>query len=158
MVTSRSSALKVTGNPVESVYDDRSKYLGTVVSGLRTGQGKYTYPNGDVYTGMWNQDKFHGLGSYNFGKSGVSYFGEFDGHRMHGKGTLVSNENGEMIYDGAWDNGLKHGYGTHFYAPGGKEYYEGEWVGGIKQGQGMHSLDGNVYRGEWVNNKRHGPG
>lgn len=150
---------RISGNDIESVYDDKSKYIGTVVSGMRSGRGEYVYPNGDLYLGMWNNDKFNGVGSYNFTKAGQTYYGDFNNHLMHGKGTLVRNQSdGEIIYDGSWENGLKQGFGTQFYSREPLEYYEGSWFGGNKHGQGLHFRDGNTYRGEWLNGKKHGKG
>ena len=35
------------------------------------------YPNGDGYNGLWTNDKFSGIGSYNFNKLGQTYYGDF---------------------------------------------------------------------------------
>lgn len=147
---------KIVGNDIETGYEDKSMYRGTVVSGMRSGKGQYSYPNGDSYTGLWTNDKFNGIGSYSFGKLGQTFYGDFDNHLMHGNGVLVKNGTKEIIYEGAWQNGLKHGFGKQVYSP--VEYYEGNWNAGNKSGAGQHFRDGNVYRGDWLNGKRHGKG
>ena len=40
------------------------KYEGEYVNDVKHGQGKYTYPNGDVYIGEWKEGVRHGKGTY----------------------------------------------------------------------------------------------
>lgn len=58
------------------------------------------YPNGNLYTGEWKEDKKHGLGTYKYFSTGEEYEGE-------------------------WKNEQKSGYGTYIYAYG--DRYEGKW-------------------------------
>ena len=68
---------------MEIAYPDKGNYIGQVKdSSTRHGKGLYKYPNGDVYFGDWNEDNFHGKGTFNTNlgtyafKSGDVYEGE----------------------------------------------------------------------------------
>jgi len=45
-------------------------YLGEFLKGKRHGDGLFTYPNGDIYSGCWKNGKKHGTGTYIFTKKG----------------------------------------------------------------------------------------
>ena len=63
------------------------------------GQGTYTYADGNIYEGEWNNDNKHGYGIH----------------------TWTDGD----IYEGAWKNGNMHGYGKYTYPNGDVE--EGRW-------------------------------
>ena len=90
-----------------------------------------------LYEGEWAKDKFNG-----FGKEGLP--------------------NGN-IYEGYFKNGLRHGEGLMEYTKqrgtvaDGK--YQGEWVEGKYNGRGKEKYkNGNIYEGQFKNDKRHGKG
>ncbi len=81
------------------------------------------------------------------------------GDCVTGKGTLVEEtERGLRSYRGDFLNGEFHGYGRLTYFDEG-EYYKGRFLNGKKHGRGtLWDKEGNVYMGEWRNDRRNGMG
>ena len=65
-----------------------------------SGEGEYTYANGDQYTGNWINNK------------------------KEGRGVMIYKQNGEK-YEGQWKNSKKHGNGKYIFESG--DVYEGYW-------------------------------
>ena len=42
------------------------RFAGTWDQDTRSGEGQYTYANGDIYKGQWSENKKHGVGTYFF--------------------------------------------------------------------------------------------
>ena len=81
----------------------RADYSGEFVAGRKHGQGVKTWPNGDRYSGAWQDDWRHGYGSYVFGRGpwqGERYDGEFALDRRHGEGTYRFSSGD--VYSGPW--------------------------------------------------------
>jgi hypothetical protein len=89
------------------------------------GYGIFTYANGDIYYGTWNNDKKDGFGTY-ISKSGDKYEGQYKNGVYHGKGVyeLVNGES----FQGSWKDGKKHGEGILFYTNG--NILKGLWKDG----------------------------
>lgn len=49
------------------------------------GQGTYTWPDGSSYKGEVYNGVRHGTGTYTCAKNGVSYTGQWDQSKRHGK-------------------------------------------------------------------------
>ena len=47
---------------------DSFTFQGEFRNGKREGDGLFTYPNGDIYSGRWLNGKKHGQGTYIFTK------------------------------------------------------------------------------------------
>jgi hypothetical protein len=145
--------------------------------GLREGQGKFLYPNGDMYEGEWFYGKFDGFGKYTY-TNGDYYEGQWMNHKKDGKGHFHSAEF-EEDYVGEWKNDMRHGqgrfqyvngsvyegeykynqmdgYGKYIYSSG--MYYEGEWRQEQRHGKGKSSYDGHVYEGDWYEDRMEGNG
>lgn len=67
------------------------------------------------------------------------------------------------IYEGQRDEqGRRHGQGKFSFADG--SVYQGEWHEGLRQGIGMfqtvatQSLGATTYKGQWINDLKHGHG
>lgn len=106
------------------------------------GQGKLTFPGGDVYEGEFKADKFHGKGKYTF-TNGESYEGEFENDLYHGFGKMIF-KNGD-VYEGEYKNDLRHGEGKYVFAKGGS--YQGGYKNGESHGQVMVTTpEGKVYQ------------
>ena len=45
--------------------------------GLKNGQGKYFWDNGDLYDGQWSNNMINGRGSFHYEKSGETYVGDW---------------------------------------------------------------------------------
>ena len=105
-------------------FKKKGKYQGNLTKkGLREGIGIFHFDDtNNIYLGEWENDLFHGNGSY-FYESGDIYRGELVKGQKHGKGVYYY-KNGN-IYDGDWQNDFKHGQGEKFYA-GTNEKYQGE--------------------------------
>ena len=56
-------------------YGDSSTYEGEWIDDQRDGFGFWTGANEDKYEGQFKENKFHGLGSYNWKVGGLSYVG-----------------------------------------------------------------------------------
>jgi|JI61114BRNA_FD_contig_21_9518429_length_706_multi_4_in_0_out_0_2 hypothetical protein len=61
--------------PTEFTYEDKGKYIGTMINGKREGLGEYYFPNGDYYKGLWVADAMSGLGYYRYSTSQRAYYG-----------------------------------------------------------------------------------
>ncbi len=134
------------------------------------------YENGSSYFGQFLNDKPHGFGTL-IEQDGNKYIGQWKNGEMHGHGTYIwgpnstkkilfffrskSKKNGDK-YIGQWENGEMHGHGIYIWGPNSKksgDKYVGQWVSGERSGFGKLTFsDGNIYIGEFLNNKRHGEG
>ncbi len=64
-----------------------SCYIGQLLpDGIKHGQGKLTYPNGDFYDGQWEKNKKHGNGKYFYAKTGEVYTGKWFNNRSMRRG------------------------------------------------------------------------
>ena len=88
-------------------YED-GQYDGVFKDGVRWGQGIMEFNNvkiyfilqGDVYTGLWEDDNQKGF-AYMYYAFGDVYEGEFSNNLKHGKGKYIYRSLGET-YDGEW--------------------------------------------------------
>lgn len=85
---------------------------------------------------------------------GERYLGTMARGRMHGIGTYLDSA-GET-YQGEWQEGREEGHGLRVWATG---RYEGGWHQGMRQGRGMiFWINGNLFRGEFKEDRPDGPG
>jgi hypothetical protein len=117
-------------------------YEGEWKDGKQHGQGKNTFPSGNVYEGEWKGDKKHGQGKYT-GSNGFVYEGEWKGDKKHGQGK-VTDSDGD-VYEGEWKDDNMHGQGKATYSDG--DVYEGEWKDGKRH---FTYLDSVVWWLGWV--------
>ena len=158
-------------------YPDGSQYIGQVINGKPTGNGRIQWANGDAYEGQWRNEQPHGSGSKTFfdgsvykgefvaGKQqgqgkltypdGTIYVGEWYGDAPNGLGKFIFNQAG--IYEGAVYVGLPHGQGTFTYPNG--DVYDGQWQHGKRSGMGtLRYHNGNIYVGRFEDGQAHGTG
>lgn len=131
-------------------------YEGNVVRGLKNGQGKIIYPNGDVFKGSYKNDERSGQGLCKFACNGSIYKGEWRDDKPFGSGTFFSLpcEVIEARFDGfhVIDGQIKV-----LFTNG--EFYEGHVKNSQRNGQGQHNYkNGDSYEGEWQNDCRIGRG
>lgn len=89
----------------------RDKYLkstevkmeGCKSGNCSNGDGVYIYQNSTVFMGSFSDGRANGIGICFF-FDGDIYYGEWDNHTFHGKGTYLYHKNG-TIQDGYWKNG-----------------------------------------------------
>jgi len=105
-------------------------YVGQWQDGLRYGQGKFTWNNGDTYNGSWFEDKRHGEGVYIW-HDGSKYKGHYS-HGVRSGYGIYYYKNG-TIYEGTWQSNLKHGIANFYYDGSvniGGRYINNEYVDG----------------------------
>jgi len=100
--------------------------------------------------------------------NGNTFQGTYDGERVkQGAGIFTwmgptSEEDETLIekakYDGNYKDGLKNGVGKMVYPNG--DIYEGEWIDNKMQGEGTYTYkkSGDIYSGSWVADKKSGQG
>lgn len=119
------------------LYSDRDKkvliFSGRLKSGLKTGNGKEYYENGNLrYAGGFAEDKYSGEG-------------------------VLYDESNKKIYEGGFLEGLYSGKGT-LYRDGIK-YIEGDFAGGKPEGMISEYRDGTLYyTGEYKSGAYEGQG
>jgi hypothetical protein len=117
-------------NGIGTKYYESGTYMGSWKDGLRHGNGKFVWNNGDMYDGEWSEDARHGYGVYKW-HDGSVYKGNYSHNIRSGYG-IYYYANGN-IYEGTWQNNLKHGI-ANFYYPNsvniGGKYVDNKYVDG----------------------------
>ena len=102
------------------------------------GDGKTTYPNGDIFEGKYNNDKLEsGIMRY---KNGDRIIGTSYNNNQIVYGEILCT-NGD-IYEGEIKDNKKHGYGIVTYKNG--DLYIGNFDNDQKDGLFMHINNGNI--------------
>ncbi|KAK9530620.1 hypothetical protein VZT92_012109 [Zoarces viviparus] len=135
---------------------DGLKYEGEFRCSMPMGKGTYTWPDGSSYKGEVYNGIRHGTGTYTW--DGVSYTGQWDQAKRHGKGTVYYNQDRTSWYKGDWVSNTREGWGVRRYPSG--NIYSGEWKNNLRHGEGtMRWLElGQQYVGMWQNGVQHGRG
>ena len=140
-----------------------------------SGKGKYTYSGNSTYEGDWENSQMQGTGVYIFA-NGNKYEGEFQNDMKHGTGELLYI-NGER-YVGEWERDVANGKGRlntsgdvfEGLFRDGKRTDKVHWITKtvidmkVCGKQIVHVVralfyhNGNAYKGNWVDDKRHGYG
>jgi hypothetical protein len=150
-------------SPKDGAYHGKGKYTyangdiytGQFQAGKMTGRGRFVFANGHIYDGEWKLNKKDGKGKF-FYANGNMYVGEFKENKRHGHGRYVY-ASGD-VYEGDYRMDLMTGKGTYQYAST-EDKYEGEFHHDLKQGQGKLTFkNGDYYEGEWKENKMNGKG
>ena len=58
------------------------------MDGLKNGKGTYYYANGNIFEGIWKNDKKEGYGVYSYLTTGEKYEGDWMQGEKHGQGTF----------------------------------------------------------------------
>ena len=128
-------------------------YVGDFKDGKKSGQGTYTYANGNKYVGEFKDGKQNGKGTFTSAKVG-NYFGEFRDGKPTGQGTYTYT-NGDKFVGSPGEHG--NGHGIYTYANGDK--FVGQHKDGIPNGQGTLTFsDGSKYVGEFKDGRPNGQG
>lgn len=139
-------------------------YEGPFINNTAHGEGKITTLNYN-YTGSFAEGLPHGKGIYNY-SDGASYHGDIVRNRFHGYGTYVRSFGDQYI--GVYDEGvlkeckIKFANGALFNgnclglnmingtvrSPNG-DLYKGEFVNNLYEGQGMFKCRQFIYNGQF---------
>nr|ACO15297.1 Phosphatidylinositol-4-phosphate 5-kinase 5 [Caligus clemensi] len=135
----------------------RYTYHGQWTQGKRNGVGLTEFSNGDIHAGSYYMDKFNGWGDFEW-KNDRRYVGQFRDGKRDGRGEMTF-PNGDK-YIGDWLKGARTGHGFYTFNKSGNRY-KGGYLSGQKVGEGVfwwtsgrHA--GSKYRGESLNDRRHG--
>ena len=123
---------------LSSVYrQNGNTYIGTYQENKRHGSGKFIFANGSVFIGSFRNNKFaHGIYTWNNGRI---YDGDWDNTYRHGYGKYIWPDNRK--YEGEWKSDKRHGHGNlkpcklvaeiypHFglFAKNDRKIYLGRW-------------------------------
>ena len=130
------------------------QYEGGIGERGQNGEGTYTFPGGESYTGGFLLGLAEGQGTYRNKDGAVIYEGQWKTGLYHGQGKYTG---GDFVYEGAFEAGLPHGRVQ--YTQDGVLRYDGDFEGGVPQGQGIYySPEGWTYEGGFANGVFHGAG
>eukprot|EP00238_Polyblepharides_amylifera_P000428 CAMPEP_0196572702 /NCGR_PEP_ID=MMETSP1081-20130531/2701_1 /TAXON_ID=36882 /ORGANISM="Pyramimonas amylifera, Strain CCMP720" /LENGTH=288 /DNA_ID=CAMNT_0041890105 /DNA_START=102 /DNA_END=968 /DNA_ORIENTATION=+ len=130
--------------PSKMKYPDNGVYIGTMKNGMREGNGRHDYPNGDWYLGEWVADEREGEGKCYSG--GNEYLGAWQRGRPEGQGCLTF-QHGDTL-QGNFKSGHAHGECVLKLHSG--EQFIGNFHNGNKHGVGiMVLLDGQKNEESW---------
>uniref|UniRef100_A0A3P9NAH5 Radial spoke head 10 homolog B n=1 Tax=Poecilia reticulata TaxID=8081 RepID=A0A3P9NAH5_POERE len=134
------------------------KYEGDFVGNLPMGQGTFTWLDGSTYTGDISRGIRHGMGTYKSPRTVMSYSGQWDHGKRHGKGKVYYDEDQTSWYDGDWVVNKREGWGERGYPSG--NTYTGEWRNNLRHGEGTMNWTklGQQYVGSWKDGVQHGLG
>ncbi|XP_068924910.1 alsin isoform X1 [Petaurus breviceps papuanus] len=146
-------------------WTDGKIYNGMFRNGLEDGYGEYKVPNkalnkDDHYVGYWKEGKMCGQGVYSYA-NGEVYEGCFQDNMRHGHGLLRSGKltsSSPSMFIGQWVMDKKSGYGVFDDITRGEKYM-GMWHDDMCQGNGVVVTQfGLYYEGAFSLNKMMGTG
>jgi len=137
-------------------------YVGEIESQFPNGNGVMTYYDGDKYLGSYKNGHFDGQGILIHVNSSKLieqiYEGSWENGYKHGFGKKITRL---TVYEGYWQEGKHNVFGIKEYAivqnhkTSNYQRYQGEWKDGYRYGYGKTILlNGEIYEGEWRNDKR----
>ena len=102
--------------------------------------------NKGLYTGELTKEGIrHGIGMFSFKQNDDVYCGEWENDIFHGSGTYYYSSGDK--YEGEIFKGMKEGNGRYYFKNG--NFYEGDWKNNLKDGQGKmeYKTRNEVYDG-----------
>lgn len=133
----------------EKIYDDGSIYQGQIApDGQRSGKGRMTFANGDIYEGEFKNDSFQGYGVLTL-KAGARFECNWVDGKISGEGIYYGSDGSKLEAIWQEDSPIS---GTYHYAGG--AIYKGslnkEWH---RHGQGIVLMpDGSKIEASWEDN------
>ncbi|PRP79093.1 hypothetical protein PROFUN_13155 [Planoprotostelium fungivorum] len=122
------------------------RYVGTMVNGLKHGQGKLIWHDGDSYSGAWANDMKHGHGIMSW-TNGDTYEGNWEQDQRHGVDTKTTYRNGGSFI-GTFERDTRTGPGKLLWPDG--DVFEGNWKEGRRVGTGvLITRDGKKFDQTW---------
>ena len=129
---------------------------------MKNGDGKKYYEGFKdkiEYMGEFNNDKFHGFGTYYDERGYVLYNGEYKNSKKNGKGIqYYEDEENIREYEGNFNDDKFDGYGVYYYKNGNQKY-NGNWKNHAYDGIGTSYYENmkKEYEGHWSNGKKKTP-
>lgn len=82
-------------------FDSGNRYEGNFVNGIKSGEGKFYFASGDIFTGTF-KDNIYTTGLYNYGKEAMTFEGKFysDGSPKTGKYYYATNKATVLVENG----------------------------------------------------------
>ncbi|CAI2378234.1 unnamed protein product [Moneuplotes crassus] len=139
--------------PGSNMFDvDWAIYEGMWNDNCRHGQGTMRWSDESQFEGEWRKDKrYYGTMVM---VTGEEYRGYWENDRFHGKGKITTPEG--IIFEGEFINGFREKYGKIFYED--RSVYTGELEDWTRQGIGKLEGNGDIYEGEFDDNRKNGEG
>lgn len=138
-------------------FDDGNMYTGAFSDGKKHGEGVFLYNNGAKYEGEYCDDLKEGYGVYHY-ENGDEYAGYWLNNKRHGKGTFTHRDpKSGYTFEGEYLHNQKL-EGKQVYVDGSS--YEGTYQADKKNGYGKYTYPDGItcYIGDWVANEQHGHG
>eukprot|EP00486_Rosalina_sp_Unknown_P003483 CAMPEP_0201568190 /NCGR_PEP_ID=MMETSP0190_2-20130828/9137_1 /ASSEMBLY_ACC=CAM_ASM_000263 /TAXON_ID=37353 /ORGANISM="Rosalina sp." /LENGTH=208 /DNA_ID=CAMNT_0047989041 /DNA_START=85 /DNA_END=711 /DNA_ORIENTATION=- len=134
---------KKTGQGIYFWKEQNATYDGEWNEDVRTGNGKFTYPDGSKYVGQWKENQRSGKGIMTY-PNGDSYDGEFKNGLRDGQGTY-SYDNDKSNLTGNWENDK---FVSGKWRWNDKTQFVGAFNNNIPTGKGIFAfIDGNQNNG-----------
>ena len=125
------------------------------IKNQRHGYGININPDGNIFKGLWNQDKIGNYGLF-LDSEGNYYKGELKDGKYEGEGEMLVKDKSKYI--GTFINDYPNGKGVLENFEN-KTKYDGYFVNGKKEGKGVLEYeDGTVYEGDFKNDQFDGIG
>jgi hypothetical protein len=143
----------------ELTFENGGSYRGHFLDDLYHGPGLWTNVKGDTSEGYWVKGERTGVFESKFINGDVR-LGDWLCGKMHGSGSL-KYANGNNLLTANWVNGVQTGHAHMVYKGGGE--FVGEMFGAVRSGFGTMKYkggrkDGNVFTGNWLDDRPHGLG
>lgn len=122
---SHAKRVSVTGKTATIEYNDGRCFKGEYIDG-QMNRGVFTWPNGDEYSGDFENNKMQGYGSCKFA-DGRTFTGSVNDDEITGNGKITW-PNGDY-FSGACRHGIPDGYGRFTHANG--ENYLCKFTNGV---------------------------
>ncbi|CAM9284968.1 unnamed protein product [Chrysoparadoxa australica] len=133
------------GEKYEGEHDDQGRF---------NGQGRYTYANGSVYNGQWQNHKRNGWGTFT-SVSGERYKGPWVDDKRHGQKATQTFDSGDTV-EGSFANDKIQGKAVYRYGLTG-DVFSGEYQEGLMHGCGEYQwANGDKETGWWKQDKEDG--
>jgi len=141
-------------NPYSVLYEGQEE---TVEYLTEDGKAKVCYGNKDVYNGEYVNGLRHGNGMYEYNELYNTINNIEDNPEEETKEENEEDNNKKITYNGIWEKGLKTGTGELKYPDG--SIYKGEFLNNKRHGEGTYYYsNGDIFCGHWENNKKIGQG
>ena len=133
-------------------YFESGTYSGLFINGLRHGNGKYEWRNGDIYEGKFKEGHFTGKASFVNNLTKDKYVGGFLHFKKTGHGEIFNDDN-LLIFSGEWLNNMKNGYGISY--EDNEVIKEGYWINDKYSHEKTNVSDDDLCNVCYLNEKTH---